>query len=217
MTVMLSPSPSTTGPRGKIPVTRAPAKNKGQGDPAMFEIVTLKTGRRRSKTRMEEISRAARPMRAGKVNSAQSVSASAPIRDCWDLASRHRRRDQAQAINGIRHIGRQGGEHRREPVAAAQPLVIGTHGGSARTRRAGSRAARRGRGGNASHAPAQSASTTSLTVQLKWFLTAFTSSSATSPRATRRCGVMARLNEVLGALKGDGRGVAPGSRLCSER
>ena len=30
-------------------------------------------------------------------------------------------------------------------------------------------------------------------------------------------GVMARLNEVLGALKGEGGGHAPGSRLCSER
>ena len=57
---------------------------------------------------------------------------------------------------------------------------------------------------------------TSLTVQPKWFFTAFRSSSATSANATRRCGVIAWLNEVFGALKGDGGGMTPESRLCSE-
>ena len=175
----------------------------------MFEIVTLNAGRTRSKTRIEEMSRAARPMRAGKVNSVQSVRTSAPIRDCWDLASDIaaeivRRRSTGSATSVASEVSM---AERRLPalsLSSSARTEIGTkptRGSSGSSPRA-SRYRR--------SAPAQSASTTSLTVHPKWFFTAFRSSRRTSPNATRRCGVIARLNEVLGALKGERRRQTPG-------
>jgi hypothetical protein len=42
--VTLRPVPSSSGPKGNSPITRAPARNSGTGDPGTFEMIRLCTG-----------------------------------------------------------------------------------------------------------------------------------------------------------------------------
>src|SRR5947207_810046 len=179
-------------------------------------MTTLNSGLTRSNTRMFDTSRAARAATAGAANSAQLVRVSAPMAFSWSLARVTPRlmawrrstgssmlvaSDTSMAVTWL-------------PIEPRSPLVrtdIGTiatrdDSGSSpfsdRYRRS---------------APAQTASTTSLTVPPSAFFTIFTSSRDTSAKAKRRWGVMEVFNEVRGALNGAGGGTAPGRRLRRRR
>src|SRR3954447_15980128 len=192
---MFSPTPSTTTDTGYVACSCAPARNSGLRGPGTFEITRFTGGRVRP--RICIVVRAASAATAGGMNAVASVSRSAGRALCRSLALRRsswvRRRRSAGSGSSV-GIGTIIIETRLPYVPCCSSVrtdmgTIATSGSSGSASR------------SRSHwrtAPAQSATTTSLTVRPSAPLSALTAASESWPNAKRRCAEIGPLNGVRG-------------------
>src|SRR3954468_18149208 len=141
MTVMFSPTPSTTTDTGYVAWSCAPARNSGLRGPGTFEITRFTGGRVRP--RICIVVGAASAATAGGMNAVASVSRSAGSA-LWALLRAAQQLVRApEALGRVGLVGRDRHDHHRDAVAVRALLLLGAdrHGDHRDERLVGQRVA----------------------------------------------------------------------------